>query len=223
MRNRIFTGFAALLAATALGASAQASNLLVNGDFETGDLSGWTVTDQAGGSGSWYLGANGGGSPLNGFGTPTLGAGGSYNAQTDQGGPGSHSLSQSFNAIAGGSFFLDFSAYASDQSGAGPVGVGLDFGTSPNQHVEVLLNGNLLYTGIFTTDWASYTFDITSYVVTGSNTLTFGEVDNQLFLNAGVDNVSVSGVVPEPATWAMMIMGFGLAGATLRRRRTAAA
>lgn len=27
-------------------------------------------------------------------------------------------------------------------------------------------------------------------------------------------------VVPEPATWAMMIMGFGAAGAVLRRRRT---
>lgn len=31
-----------------------------------------------------------------------------------------------------------------------------------------------------------------------------------------------AGAVPEPATWGMMIMGFGLAGATLRRRRTAA-
>jgi PEP-CTERM motif len=30
------------------------------------------------------------------------------------------------------------------------------------------------------------------------------------------------GAVPEPATWGMMIMGFGLAGATLRRRRTTA-
>ena len=28
--------------------------------------------------------------------------------------------------------------------------------------------------------------------------------------------------VPEPATWGMMIMGFGLAGATLRRRRASA-
>ena len=39
----------------------------------------------------------------------------------------------------------------------------------------------------------------------------------------GVDNLSFStsrgGVVPEPATWAMMIAGFGMAGATLRRRR----
>jgi hypothetical protein len=27
-------------------------------------------------------------------------------------------------------------------------------------------------------------------------------------------------VVPEPATWAMMILGFGAVGSTIRRRRT---
>ena len=36
------------------------------------------------------------------------------------------------------------------------------------------------------------------------------------------DNIAVAGV-PEPATWTLMIGGFGLAGATLRRRRTALA
>lgn len=40
---------------------------------------------------------------------------------------------------------------------------------------------------------------------------------------AQVKQLSFEGVsaVPEPATWAMMITGFGLAGAALRRRRTA--
>ncbi|MFZ5721815.1 MAG: PEPxxWA-CTERM sorting domain-containing protein [Pseudomonadota bacterium] len=33
----------------------------------------------------------------------------------------------------------------------------------------------------------------------------------------------VAGAVPEPATWAMMILGFGAAGSILRRRRNAAA
>jgi hypothetical protein len=38
----------------------------------------------------------------------------------------------------------------------------------------------------------------------------------------GAEGVS-TGAVPEPATWAMMILGFGAAGAMLRRRRTAIA
>jgi len=43
------------------------------------------------------------------------------------------------------------------------------------------------------------------------------------YADAGVqiDNLALEGVaaVPEPATWAMMILGFGGVGATLRRRR----
>ncbi|MBS0334489.1 MAG: PEPxxWA-CTERM sorting domain-containing protein [Proteobacteria bacterium] len=33
----------------------------------------------------------------------------------------------------------------------------------------------------------------------------------------------IGGAVPEPSEWALMIMGFGLAGAALRRRRSVAA
>lgn len=33
------------------------------------------------------------------------------------------------------------------------------------------------------------------------------------------DNLAISSVVPEPASWAMLIAGFGLVGATMRRRR----
>ncbi|TAJ72503.1 MAG: PEP-CTERM sorting domain-containing protein [Phenylobacterium sp.] len=41
----------------------------------------------------------------------------------------------------------------------------------------------------------------------------------------GVGQIRISGLVavPEPATWAMMIMGFGAAGSVLRRRRAALA
>ena len=38
-------------------------------------------------------------------------------------------------------------------------------------------------------------------------------------LQVSIQNHSLAGAVPEPATWAMMIGGFGLAGATLRARR----
>jgi hypothetical protein len=45
--------------------------------------------------------------------------------------------------------------------------------------------------------------------------------------NVGIDNVSFdvssTGAIPEPATWAMMILGFGAAGSMIRRRRTALA
>ena len=41
----------------------------------------------------------------------------------------------------------------------------------------------------------------------------------------GLDNLTTSGggAIPEPGTWALMIGGFGLAGAALRRRQAAAA
>ena len=38
----------------------------------------------------------------------------------------------------------------------------------------------------------------------------------------GSSHVVFSAAVPEPSTWAMMIIGFGIAGATMRRRVTAA-
>jgi hypothetical protein len=36
-----------------------------------------------------------------------------------------------------------------------------------------------------------------------------------------IDDIAVAGVVPEPATWAMLIAGFGLVGAAMRRQRLA--
>ena len=56
-----------------------------------------------------------------------------------------------------------------------------------------------------------------------AHSVDFGGVANQ----AGFDNITlgsdVAGGVPEPSTWALLIAGFGLAGVSLRRRRTAIA
>ncbi|MBN8808643.1 MAG: PEPxxWA-CTERM sorting domain-containing protein [Sphingomonas sp.] len=37
-----------------------------------------------------------------------------------------------------------------------------------------------------------------------------------------LDNVSLTAAVPEPASWALMIVGFGAMGYSLRRRRETA-
>ena len=47
--------------------------------------------------------------------------------------------------------------------------------------------------------------------------------DNTAFLDDVSASVSASGAVPEPATWAMLITGFGLVGAAMRRRGLATA
>jgi hypothetical protein len=49
-----------------------------------------------------------------------------------------------------------------------------------------------------------------------------GASDVAELYNRGTPVRSFAGAVPEPATWAMMIGGFGLAGAAARRRRPAA-
>lgn len=54
-----------------------------------------------------------------------------------------------------------------------------------------------------------------------------GDVVSQVVFSSGgasfeLDNIAVA-VVPEPATWALLIAGFGLTGARLRKRRSAAA
>jgi len=48
-----------------------------------------------------------------------------------------------------------------------------------------------------------------------------GTANQQVFDDFTFGSTIVGGGVPEPATWAMMIGGFALAGAAMRRRRTA--
>ena len=62
------------------------------------------------------------------------------------------------------------------------------------------------------------------FTVTGTagelfTSVTFSSTGNSF----EVDNLAVGGAVPEPATWAMMIVGFGLVGGAMRRSRKATA
>lgn len=75
------------------------------------------------------------------------------------------------------------------------------------------------------------TYGISFNIANGaSTTIEFiGSTDQPSFDEGfGVDNIvlsgnTITGGIPEPSTWAMMILGFGAAGAAMRRRRDASA
>jgi hypothetical protein len=81
-------------------------------------------------------------------------------------------------------------------------------------------------TNIYNPAWSDRTTPISFAFATTANsiTLTFSSTLDQHFTDEawGVDNLVITDNatpgIPEPATWAMMIGGFGLAGAATRRR-----
>lgn len=95
-----------------------------------------------------------------------------------------------------------------NSTGADPIIVpGLSFANAANgNQVDAGTNG---------------LFRVTGTAGEHFNSITFSSTGNSF----EVDNLAVSAGVPEPASWALMILGFGGAGAALRsqRRRSAAA
>ena len=84
-------------------------------------------------------------------------------------------------------------------------------------------------TGCGYTGWIEMTYTVAT---AGTYNLTFGVVnwaDSAYQTGLAYDGAVIGDTpipnpgVPEPATWAMLIAGFGLVGATMRRRRTVAA
>lgn len=89
---------------------------------------------------------------------------------------------------------------------------------------DVLLSpvGTFTGAGGSNTNWTAYSVNFT----TSANTvLKFAAGGTNDSLGGYVDNIKLetAGAVPEPATWAMMIMGFASVGAAMRRRRSALA
>lgn len=218
-------------------ASAAPVELITNGNFNAG-LTGWTVVNQANGSGNWFIGTVGNTAPVSGLPTSAIGGSGNY-AVTDQSGPGSHVLLQNFTVGAGASSVIaSFSMFANDWSNVGPLNAGdLNFNNGRNQHARVdILKSTASAFSVSSSDiiatliapmvdlgndphnFLAYSFDITSAVAAGGSfILRFAEVDNQSNFNVGIDNVSVlANTVPEPVSLALV--GGALLGLAASRR-----
>lgn len=117
-------------------------------------------------------------------------------------------LSQTLATVAGGLYTLSFDLEANSGGNLFAVNFG-----GP----DLLTLQNTAGFG-----YTHYSYDFTA---AGSDTLTFWLQHDPAYWH--LDNVSVvesvGGAVPEPATWAMLIAGFGLMGVAMRRRRALAA
>jgi choice-of-anchor C domain-containing protein len=201
---------AALAAATTLGASQASAAAFMNGSFElnTADpvsfstlgagsnvVTGWTVF---GGTVDY----------INGY---WQAANGTHSI--DLSGNGAGSIQQTFDTVAGKTYSVDYFLSGNPDSG----GV-----AKPG--VVAAIDGALIASSTFTgvkgsshsqMDWLAQNF---TFVASGaSTTLRFTSNTGNPF-GPAIDAVSVS-AVPEPATWAMMIIGFGACGSMVRSSR----
>lgn len=228
-----------LIGSALVATGANAANLIVNGDFETGDYTGWSANVQANsGGGLDVVANNGGNAPRSNLSYAQNTNGGRFFSISDQNGGGSYSLTQSFTLAASTTVTISFDHFANNYAGV-TIADGRDFTTGPNQNavVDLLIGGADPFSNLASdvvavlygpgsdsfnnpNPWTSYSSTLT--LAAGSYTLRFAETDNQFFFNQGVDNVSVMSLVPEPGTWAMLLAGFALVGTAVRRTRSTA-
>ncbi|WP_440906537.1 PEP-CTERM sorting domain-containing protein (plasmid) [Catenovulum sp. SX2] len=191
-----------------------------NGDFETGDFSGWNVVNT--GSGAWNIN-NGTFVPGGMSGLPVIS--GNYDAVTSQSGPGFHNLYQDVSLGEFDSAILSWDDRIRSNAAF----------SDPNQEWRVLiedLNGALI-SEVFSTNPGDTTsqigantrsYDLTALLSGYTNQtirISFEQQDNLGFFSAVLDNVSFTtsvASVSEPATLALF--GLGLLSLLSNSRRT---
>lgn len=175
-----------------------ATNLLINGGFETGNFAGWSLS----GNSTKYVGVGGG-----------ITTEGRYAAFFGPTGADAI-LSQGLSTNVGQDYDISFSL---KNTWAGGNSFQVFFGDAP---------AAISFTDETSFDW--FTFSFTAQASASETWLSFAfRNDPALFY---LDNISVTAkptglgegpvsAVPEPASWTMMIAGFGMLGFALRKQR----
>lgn len=215
MIGRHFRAALLLVCGGALAVPAAHAAAIVNGNFETGDTTGWNVTGSAYSSGLYQL---------NPFGT-AYGAGfsGSYWAWLG-GYERPISFDQTITGLNPGSSYAVNFIMASEFSASDSLLVSVGGGpqtmfTAPAYNT----NGDCSNGGCFWNNWVNQTFDFTA---TGTaedlQFSTYGIYGVISQYDVGLDNVTINqvgGSVPEPGSLALLALGLGALALASRKRR----
>jgi hypothetical protein len=125
------------------------------------------------------------------------------------------SISTVLDLVAGNTYRVSFDLAGNGPRDSGIYTLGSSLGTSGLQTFSIAPGA----------PYAAQFFDYVA-TTTGATTLTFASQTNDspgywgpIIDNVRVEDMTVPAAVPEPATWAMMLVGFGAVGSSLRRRR----
>lgn len=206
--------FMSLVASLALASTAGAASAasIVNGSFELGINPGQFTQLNTGSTAitGWTVSAG----TVDYIGTYWSAQDGGRSIDLAGGSPGA--LSQTFTTSVGDTYRVTYWIARNPDSGIDPR---TGFATVGGSTVQFSYAGSGNRSNM---QWQQEFIDFTATSTSASLTFAADPATANGFFGPALDNVSIAtiaGVVPEPSAWALMILGFGVAGAAMRRRR----